>query len=270
MKGHLLFSALLLLLLLSNVHTAPLRSVADDDEYILPNLISVPLVKLLGKECYVSLIEELHVTDVPCVKLAISKGLGLGIVVGGAIIKIPQIITIVKHTSVQGLSFASFLLETCAYEIVLMYNTRLSNPFSTYGEVFFMTIQNLIICGLIAYLGKPQYGWAAMMGLIVGFVTLMWIPSWLMSVLYAAQIPIGLASKVPQIRANYINESTGQLSVFAVLNYFFGTSARTFTTYTELDDPIMLGGNLLATVLNGVLVFQVVYYWKNRPIVKSD
>ncbi|EIE87327.1 hypothetical protein G6F46_010715 [Rhizopus delemar] len=245
--------------------------VEKESQYRWPALVSQPGVKLLGNTCYESLLERFEFTNLACLKLAVSKALGLGIVVGGAIVKIPQIITILKDQSAQGLSLTSFIMETSAYEIVLMYNTRLQNPFSTYGEVLFMTIQNMIICLLIPFYQKQP---KAILGLIfyffIGLVLLQMIPAPLMSLLYALQIPIGLASKIPQIRANYVNQSTGQLSVFAVLNYFAGTTARAFTTWTELDDPIMLGGNLLASVLNGILVLQLILYWKKEPIPKAD
>ncbi|KAI9250761.1 hypothetical protein BY458DRAFT_524241 [Sporodiniella umbellata] len=246
-------------------------TLTEDAQYRWPALINQPAIKLLGKVCYESLFENLEWRNVSCLKLALSKALGLGIVVGGAIVKIPQIITIVKDRSAQGLSLASFVMETSAYEIILMYNARLNNPFSTYGEVLFMTIQNILISLLIPYYGSRRYSFmgALLAYFLLGMILLRSIPPWLMSLLYALQIPIGLASKVPQIRANYLNQSTGQLSVFAVLNYFAGTTARAFTTWTELDDPVMLGGNLLASVLNGILVLQLIIYWK-APVSKAD
>ncbi|KAI8079141.1 hypothetical protein BDF21DRAFT_399247 [Thamnidium elegans] len=248
---------LFLVLFITFSSALPIQVTTIESEYRLPNVISQPLIKLLGETCYVSLLEEFHLTDVPCVKLAISKGLGLGIVVGGAIVKIPQIITIIRHGSAKGLSLTSFLLETTAYEIVLMYNTRQNNPFSTYGEVLFMTVQNILICLLIVNYesnNKKMIG-IIILGFASGIFFLFMIPSWMMALLYAAQIPIGLAR---------------QLSVFAVLNYFAGTTARAFTTWTELDDPVMLGGNLLASVLNGILVFQLVIYWDTRTLPKAD
>lgn len=264
---------LLLLCFITVSFTLPITPVViEDTQYRLPALISQPGVKLLGETCYESLLERFEITNISCLKLAISKALGLGIVVGGAIVKIPQIITILRGRSAQGLSLASFVMETSAYEIVLIYNTRLHNPFSTYGEVLFMTAQNIMISLLIPYYQSRNYAYMAglLCYFLAGFAFLEVIPAWLMSVLYALQIPIGLASKVPQIRANYLNQSTGQLSVFAVLNYFAGTTARAFTTWTELDDPIMLGGNLLASVLNGVLVIQLIMYWKKPPAPKAD
>jgi mannose-P-dolichol utilization defect 1 len=45
-----------------------------------------------SQRCYVSLVENLHVSDVDCLKLAISKGLGIAIVLGGAVMKVPQLL----------------------------------------------------------------------------------------------------------------------------------------------------------------------------------
>lgn len=45
-----------------------------------------------GQECYISLVENLNMGDVKCLKYSISKGLGIGIVVGGSIVKVPQIL----------------------------------------------------------------------------------------------------------------------------------------------------------------------------------
>lgn len=57
----------------------------------IPGFLRAPATALIGEECYQTLVYDLHVTDVPCLKYALSKGLGLGIVLGGAIVKIPQV-----------------------------------------------------------------------------------------------------------------------------------------------------------------------------------
>ena len=44
------------------------------------------------QKCYTSLVESLDVGDVQCIKYSISKGLGIGIVVGGSIMKVPQVL----------------------------------------------------------------------------------------------------------------------------------------------------------------------------------
>ena len=60
--------------------------------------------------------------DVPCLKYSISKGLGYGIVVGSAIMKLPQILKIVMNRDVTGLNAMSFYMECAAFLPSIVYN----------------------------------------------------------------------------------------------------------------------------------------------------
>ncbi len=62
---------------------------------------------------------------------------------------------------------------------------------------------------------------------------------------------------------NYQNQSTGNLSAFAVFNALLGCLARLFTTKQEVNDPLIFWGFAGAALLNSVLVVQMVMYWKN-------
>lgn len=73
----------------------------------------------------------------------------MGIVVGAVLVKVPQIAKIIVNNSVAGLSFLAVYLETISIFINLTYNFRLKNPFSTYGEGAFITVQNVVIMALI-------------------------------------------------------------------------------------------------------------------------
>jgi mannose-P-dolichol utilization defect 1 len=53
----------------------------------IPQLTS----EIIKQECYTSLIESLNFGDVKCLKYSLSKALGVGIVFGGSIMKVPQI-----------------------------------------------------------------------------------------------------------------------------------------------------------------------------------
>lgn len=46
------------------------------------------------QECYTTLVWDTDLTSQECLKHALSKVLGLGIVVGGSIVKVPQIIKV--------------------------------------------------------------------------------------------------------------------------------------------------------------------------------
>ncbi|CAG8549180.1 3071_t:CDS:1 [Paraglomus occultum] len=236
----------------------------------LPGFVQEPAVQLIGDKCYTSLVEQFNVGDVDCMKLVLSKVLGLGIVVGGSLLKFPQIVKIISNGSAQGLSFESYVLETAAYAISVAYNYRQQNPFSTFGESVFLTIQDIIILLLILnYRKSPRLLFAA--GLII--VTLSYVLSnasivndTMIAWLQVAAIPTGLVSKIPQIYTNYVNGSTGQLSALAVFGYMAGSLARIFTTITEVDDLIILTGFLLSTALNAILTLQMIIYWHSDKL----
>ncbi|KAK5814630.1 hypothetical protein F5H01DRAFT_309942 [Linnemannia elongata] len=239
----------------------------------LPYLLKAPAVAIIGDTCYTTLIEDFNYTHVPCIKYAISKGLGFGIVAGGAIVKVPQIIKIVQARSAKGISFYAYMLETLACVISLAYNIRRNNPVSTYGETFFVTLQNLAILGLMLhYSGKNTTAFMVLSSFLF-FGNSALVSMDLLVLLQTATIPINLFSKVPQIVENYKNGSTGQLSAFTIFNYFAGSLARVYTTLTEVDDVVILAGFLLSTLFNCILALQMALYWNSTPApskVKSE
>lgn len=95
------------------------------------------------QECYTTLVWNLDLTSEYCLKLGLSKGLGLAMVAGGAILKLPQIITVVRSGSARGLSLSSYVLDTVATGITVAYNVRNGFPYSTWGEMAFLLAQNV-------------------------------------------------------------------------------------------------------------------------------
>lgn len=57
----------------------------------IPWFLREPATLLIGEKCYNVLVYDFDVTNVECLKYALSKGLGFGIVLGGSIVKIPQV-----------------------------------------------------------------------------------------------------------------------------------------------------------------------------------
>jgi len=57
----------------------------------IPSFLRDPAVALIGEKCYGVLVYDFDITHSECLKYALSKGLGLGIVLGGSIVKIPQV-----------------------------------------------------------------------------------------------------------------------------------------------------------------------------------
>lgn len=231
----------------------------------IPAPIAEPLAALLTPKCYTALVSHLDINTHPeCLPLAISKVLGVGIITMSSIVKLPQIRSLLKSQSADGVSFLSYLLETAAYSITLAYNLRQGFAFSSYGETALILVQNLIICVLLLkYSGQSSAAGAFIAGVVATGVALFgegYVNESQLKLLTAATIPLGTLSKLPAIYTVWKQGGIGNLSVFAVFNYLVGSLARVFTTLQETNDNLILAGFLLGAVLNAVLVGQVVYY----------
>ena len=84
-----------------------------------------------------------------CLGLAISKALGYVMLIGAFFYKLPIIFKIFKAKGGDGLNIVSVYLETSAYLSLLLYNVLTRSAFSTYGDLFPATFQNVIIVSLI-------------------------------------------------------------------------------------------------------------------------
>ena len=83
------------------------------------------------------------------------KCLGYGVVLGAAIVKVPQIVRIVQEKSTVGVSFWSIILEAVSNLCAVAYHVSRGNPFSVYGETFLISVQMVAIHLLfIAYCPK--------------------------------------------------------------------------------------------------------------------
>lgn len=234
-----------------------------------------------------------------CIRYAISKALGLGIVLGGSIVKVPQIIKVVNGKSALGLSLSSYLLDTTGLAITVAYNVRHAFPWSTYGENVFLLIQNvccfappptnlpslhsppvnppqIVITFLIVYYSASSNRVSLLSTFAIVFLVstfLLGSPSVVsldtLQVLAAFCIPLALFSKLPQIISNIRLGSTGQLSAFLVFNSLAGCLARVFTTATETGDRVLWWGFVLAALLNGVLALQMALYWNKSGDKRS-
>ncbi|KAH0336109.1 mannose-P-dolichol utilization defect 1 protein, partial [Aureobasidium melanogenum] len=246
-----------------------LRPVLQPITQNLPGPIRDVGISLLGNHCYKTLVHDVQLSDASCFKLAISKGLGIGIIGASAVVKIPQLLKLLNSQSAAGLSFLAYALETSSYLISLAYNARMGFPFSTYGETAFIAIQNVAIAALILqYSGKGAAAAAFVAGLAAAGYSLFnpnVIDMKTMSLLQAGAGALGVASKLPQIITVWQQGGTGQLSAFAVFNYLFGSLSRIFTTLQEVDDKLILYGFISGFVLNAVLALQMIYYWNSAP-----
>lgn len=197
-----------------------LRPLLTPITHNLPGPVRDFATSLLGLHCYKQLAIEVNLQDSDCVKLAVSKALGVGIISAASIVKIPQLLKLLNSQSADGISFLSYLLETSSFLITLAYNSRQGFPFSTYGETALISVQNVAIAVLVLqYTGRGPMAVALVAGLVAAGYTLFsqgLVDMKTLSLLQAGAGVLGVAAKVPQILTVWKQGGTGQLSAFAV------------------------------------------------------
>lgn len=218
-----------------------------------------------------------------CLTLSLSKLVGYGIVVGSSLVKLPQIIAILLGGSAEGLAFSGYFLESIGYLINIFFNYRMGNAFGMYGECVFVLIQNLIVMSLIfLFSGKSSGGYLFSIASIILLFGIFAVAGFALNspkltptdmlIFYqaTASTVVSVVAKLPQIIQNYLKQSTGTLSSITCILYFLGSLGRVFTSWRETssletrESLVLIGGFLLATFLNGLLVLQLILYRGSR------
>ncbi|GLH16156.1 Mannose-P-dolichol utilization defect 1 protein homolog [Gryllus bimaculatus] len=188
------------------------------------------LLLLMTEECYDKFFVELNFLDVPCLKAVISKGLGLAIIAGSVMVKVPQITKILNNKSAEGISILSVLLDLFAITSSASYSFIKGFPFSAWGEGLFLALQTAVIAALVLLFSGSSARAAAF---VASYVALLFVllsgltPVDVLWSLQALNVPIIVAGK-------------------------------------ETGDSVLVITYLCAFTVNALIAAQLVYYW-NAP-----
>ncbi|XP_077299190.1 mannose-P-dolichol utilization defect 1 protein homolog [Arctopsyche grandis] len=229
------------------------------------------LFVLLSEQCYDEYFVKFNFLDESCLKSTISKGLGMSIIAGSVMVKVPQILKIFQNKSAEGINLYGVCLELFAMSATISYSFINGFPFSAWGDGIFLAIQTAIIAAsVLFYNGRESgakwfiIGYSAMMVMLMGGFT----PLSVLWVLQASNIPVVFFGKMVQAYTNYKNGSTGQLSAITCGMLLFGSVARIFTSIQETGDFILILTFCIASFSNCLLAGQFMWYWNVKPVKK--
>ncbi|KAF7139566.1 hypothetical protein RHSIM_Rhsim07G0225500 [Rhododendron simsii] len=252
-------------------------------------------MKFLGMNfsCAIGSLSDGKFPEKDCLLPLISKLLGYCIVAASTTVKLPQILKILQHQSVRGLSVMAFELELVGYTIALAYCLHKGLPFSAYGELAFLLIQGEV-SHLVHFASSSFYNFSCDYLLLFSAsgnqdmdesITVSYFLSGddcsltlycgvaptilagqidpvLFEALYASQHAIFFCARVPQIWQNYSNKSTGELSFLTCLMNSAGSLVRVFTSLQEKAPTSVVLGSVIGIVLNGTILSQIIMYQK--------
>ncbi|KAF7647030.1 hypothetical protein LDENG_00178770 [Lucifuga dentata] len=224
------------------------------------------LTYFMPETCYDEFFLNFNFLHVPCVKIVLSKVLGIGIILGSVMVKLPQIGKLMAAGSAEGLSFNAVLLELLAITGTMAYSLANHFPFSAWGEVLFLMLQTVTIGFLIQHYGQRTGRGIVFLVVYVALLALLLSPLTPPSVVTAMQasnMPAIIISRLIQAATNFRNGHTGQLSAVSIFLLFAGSLARIFTSLQETGDTLMALTYIISSTCNGIIALQVLYYWNS-------
>lgn len=222
------------------------------------------MLLLMSEKCYDNYFVDFDFFDGDCFKALLSKGLGIGIIAGSVLVKVPQITKILANKSAEGINFFSVCLDLFAITIHMAYSFVSGFPFSAWGDTSFLALQTAIIAFLVLMYGGA-HAKAVTFGVLYSAVTYVLMggltPLNYLLIAQGFNVPILLLGKLSQAYTNYKNGSTGQLSAVTCFMLLAGSLARIFTSIQETGDQMMIITYGCSSFANAVIVSQLLYYW---------
>lgn len=230
-------------------------------------------LKLMTPMCFEDVVVKGNLNNMVCMKAFISKVLGLGIVVGSSLVKLPQVVKIMFGGSAEGISFLSVFLELLAITLSGVYSYASGFPFSAYGESVFLAIQTALIAMLVLFFSSGKLSSIMFLVLYSAAVYLsldpVLCPASLLWYGQAANIPMILLGKFIQIFANFRNGHTGQLSAITCFLLALGAIARIFTSIQETGDQLIILTYIISSTVNSIIALQVLWYWNSSQEISK-
>jgi len=237
------------------------------------------ILQVLTPECYDEFFLNMNFLHVECFKAALSKGLGIGIIAGSCLVKVPQLVKLYRAQSGEGINVFGLMMELFGMVANIAYSYRNEFPFSAWGEGLFLVLQTAAVTAMVLLYGtnpfpkgksvKSEGSAVRALSFLLCFsagVTLMMSPIAPMEMLWFCQasvVPLIMVSKMIQAVSNYRQGSTGQLSAVTTFLLLGGALARIFTSIQETGDTMLIVTFIASATANAVIASQMLYYWNS-------
>lgn len=184
---------------------------------------------------------------------------------GSMAVYTPILINLLKAKSDKGLSTQTWIMNILGISLACVYPFQKGFPLSTYVELVVLTVQSLIILGVICHYKHIEKEFLFSMipfALYLFAVTRYSIPPTVLNFVQLASTLICNYANVPQILLGFREKRTGWSPITSGLS-LAGNIIRVFTTLQlTKGDPLFLFGYILGAVFNSVLLWQTFIYRK--------
>ncbi|XP_063059476.1 mannose-P-dolichol utilization defect 1 protein-like [Engraulis encrasicolus] len=237
----------------------------EEMEEIPMSAVKEFLLTFMPEKCYDQFFLHFNFAHVPCLRIVLSKCMGLWIMVGSVFALLPQIWKVLRAGSADGLSLTSTILSLYSASGYVAYCISQGFPIGAWGESLFILTQVILLNFLILhYSGQTVRALLFLMlyCAVMYVLTSALVPQKAIAVVQDSGVLAIIASRLIQAGSNYLSKHTGQLSTASVILVFIGALAHIFVSLQETGQSLSSLTQVLACLCSGVLVFQMFHYGK--------
>jgi mannose-P-dolichol utilization defect 1 len=213
-----------------------------------------------------------------CLSQLVAKALGVAIIVGSCLNKVPIMINMLNAKSAAGISGNSLYGEAVVYANGAMYGFLEGHPFTAYGENASLLVQNVVLVAMMwTYLGrttspvKVQEQVLVVLGFAIYFISVLsFLPRDYRYLLMSATWPVMLYARGSQVMETFSVKHTGNLSIVTTTMNLVGSLIRILTTIKETGDMVVLSGYLLSGSLSFIMFVQYWLYLERTQELAKD
>ncbi|KAI1292650.1 Mannose-P-dolichol utilization defect 1 -like protein [Halotydeus destructor] len=192
---------------------------------------------------------------------------GVIIIILAIMVKVPQIVKIYKAESGAGITKLGNILELTAYTLSSAYSYHRRLPLLKFGELILLAIQTDIVYLMILYYDWNYTGMVIFAVIYVPVSTLVMsgiFGNTAMSSMQALAVVLSSGGKLAQVKKNYTNKHTGQLSNTTMVMLTFMGVTRVFTTVMAPNRDLFIIANFIClSAANIIILVQIFVYRSN-------
>jgi mannose-P-dolichol utilization defect protein 1 len=201
-----------------------------------------------------------------CFSQLLTKALGVAIILGSCLNKVPIMVNMMNSQSAAGISRNSLYGEGIVYCNGALYGYLEGHPFTAYGENASLLVQNMILVAMTwNFMNKTTIPitFQEQVLVIIGFLiyllsVLNFLPDHYRYLLMSTTWPVMLYARGSQVYETFSVKHTGNLSIVTTSMNLVGSLIRILTTLKETGDMVVLSGYLLSGSLSFIMFVQ---YW---------
>ncbi|KAM8833140.1 solute carrier family 66 member 3 [Synchiropus picturatus] len=187
-----------------------------------------------------------------------------------AVLKLPQIVVLVRGRSSCGLSLHGLLLELAGFVVFMTYQVYYDYPPPTYLEYPLLIAQDVVMLLLILHYNQQRSHALLYALLFVGGWRLVTVHKWMVDLAMSLCTVLSAASKLAQLQCLWRSKDAGQVSALSWLLAVYTCAARIYTTAVTTGDVQVLVRFMVTTSLNAWVLLTVLRYQKRGGAKKQD